>query len=125
MCGACGRGVADDPVFPDGRTTRGNLIAAQMIVELCPSPAGRVKVRATAEGFVLSVPGGRQIVCTTVDAVWATLHTQAPVSGALLESAFDGLEERYRRAGEHRLLAAVAASGLRVVHTPREAVAGL
>lgn len=125
MCGACGRPVAEDPVFPDGRTTRGNLIAAQMIAELCPSLTGRVKVMARPDGFVVSAPGGQQTVCATVGAVWAVLHSLAQDAGALLEPALAGLEERYRRAGEHRLLEAVAASGRSQLCTPGEAVVRL
>ena len=67
MCGACGRVVVADPVFPDGRTLRGNLIAAQLITALC---AGRIKVAGRPEGFVVSAPGRRQVLCATVAEVW-------------------------------------------------------
>ncbi|WP_457315780.1 hypothetical protein [Sinomonas sp. RB5] len=96
-----------------------------MIAELCPSLTGRVKVVARPDGFVVSAPGGRQTVCATVGAVWAVLHSLAPDAGVLLEPALAGLEERYREAGEHRLLEAVAASGRRQLGAPREVAARL
>lgn len=70
MCGACGRVVVADPVFPDGRTLRGNLIAAQLITALC---ANRVKVAGRQEGFAVSVPGRAQVLCATVAGVWAAI----------------------------------------------------
>src|SRR5690349_3444425 len=111
MCGACGRPLAADPAFPDGRTTRGNLIAAQIINQLCSSLTGRVKVAGLPDGFVVSAPGRGQALCATVSEAWAAVFAAAPASVAVLETTPDGLEARYSGGIEHRMLEAVIAMG--------------
>ena len=122
MCGACGRHVAADPVFPEGRTLRGNLIAAQMINELCSSVTPRVKVGGHADGFVVSQPGRRQELCSTVGEAWAAVFAAAPARAVVLDGLPDeqeGLpdeqEGRHGGRAEHRLLQAVIAAGLEAV----------
>lgn len=111
MCGACGRPVTADPVFPDGRTTRGNLIAAQIINQLCPSAPARVKVVGHAEGFLVSAPGRPQELCWTVAEAWAAVLAADPAAGLGLERAPDELRPRYCGTGDHPLLEAVTAAG--------------
>jgi hypothetical protein len=122
MCGACGRPVAADPVFPEGRTTRGNLIAAQMIAALCPPLAGRVKVVGLADGFVVSAPGRPQALCATVGEAWAALFTAAPAAVAVLDDVSDGLAARYRDPIEYRRLEAVIAAGREAARAFRDRV---
>lgn len=102
MCGACGQVVVADPVFPDGRTLRGNLIAAQLIEALC---AGRIKVAGRSEGFVVSAPGRRPVLCATVAEVWTAVRAAAP------SAVFDippEIADRYT--GERALLDAIIAN---------------
>jgi hypothetical protein len=115
MCGACGQVVVADPVFPDGRTTRGNLIAAQIIEALC---AGRIKVAGRSEGFVVSAPGHRPVLCATVAEMWTAVRAAVPAA------VFDvppEIADRY--AGEQALLDAIVATApigcLRRVATTR------
>lgn len=82
MCGACGRVVVADPVFPGGRTLRGNLIAAQLVTALC---AGRITVAGRAEGFVVSAPGRGQVLCATVAEVWTAI---GPVAELTIPSGY-------------------------------------
>jgi hypothetical protein len=121
MCGACGRPVAADPVFPEGRTTRGNLIAAQMIAALCLPLAGRVKVAGLADGFAITAPARPQAQCPTVGEAWAALLAAAPDAVAVLDNVPDGLQARYRDPIEQRLLEAVIAAGREAAHAPRTA----
>lgn len=111
MCGACGRQVAADPVFPEGRTLRGNLIAAQMINQLCSSVTPRVKVGGHADGFVVALPGRRQELCATVGEAWAAVFAAAPARAVVLESLPDEQGGRFGGRPEHRLLQAVIAAG--------------
>ncbi|MCH6472393.1 hypothetical protein [Sinomonas terrae] len=110
MCGVCGRAVVADPVFPEGRTTRGNLIAAQMIAGLCPPLAGRVKVAGLAAGFAVTASGGRQALCATVGEAWAAVFAAAPAALGL-EDVPKELEARYPAVAERLLLQAVIAAG--------------
>jgi hypothetical protein len=101
MCGACGRTVSADPVFPGGRTTRGNLLAGQMIDRLCAVRTGWVRVAGSTEGFVVSAPGRRQAGCPTVADAWRAVLTAAPTASGTLHAVPDELHARYR--GEHAL----------------------
>jgi hypothetical protein len=102
MCGVCGQMVVADPVFPGGRTLRGNLIAAQLINQLC---AGRIKVAGRSEGFVVSAPGRRPVLCSTVADVWTAIRAAAPTA------VFDVPPEiAARYAGEQALLDAIVAT---------------
>src|SRR5579875_3211376 len=102
MCGACGQVVVADPVFPGGRTTRGNLIAAQIIDALCAGLPGRIKVTGRPDGFVVSAPGRRQSLCATVAEVWTAVRAAAP------SAVFDVPPEvAARYAGEQALLDAI------------------
>ena len=111
MCGACGRTVTADPVFPAGRTTRGNLIAARMIGELCASAAGRATVVGQADRFIVSAPGRQQTLCATVGEAWDAVFSLAPSSALLLDAVPEELEEKYRGSGAQQLLGAVVAAG--------------
>jgi hypothetical protein len=86
--------VVADPVFPDGRTTRGNLIAGQIIDALCAAAHNRIRVTGRTDGFTVSIPGRRPVPCPTVTDVWS----------AVLAAAAE-LEARYRT--ESRLLHAI------------------
>ncbi|QYN17733.1 hypothetical protein [Amycolatopsis sp. DSM 110486] len=107
MCGACGRTVVADPVFPDGRSTRGNLIAGQVLDALCAAAGNRVRVKGRPEGFTVALPGRRPVPCATVAEVWSAVFAAAPAT-AITPTA--ELEARYRT--EIRLLRAIiTASG--------------
>jgi hypothetical protein len=112
MCGACGRTVVADPVFPGGRTTRGNLIAGQIIDRFCGAAApGRVRVTGRTDGFVISAPGRRQTLCATVGAVWTAVLTAVPATLDVLESIPDDVTSHYADSPENALLTAVVESG--------------
>lgn len=119
MCGACGRTVVADPVFPGGRTVRGNLIAGQIMDQLCSSLPGRVKVAGQPDGFLVAATGRPQALCATVAQAWAAVHAAAPtaVAGLDLDRIPAEIEARYRADPEHALLRAVVASA-REVLTP-------
>lgn len=107
MCGACGQVVVADPVFPDGRTTRGNLIAAQLLDALCAPLPGRIKVAGRPDGFLVSAPGRRQALCATVAQVWTAVLALAPDAAAVLDPVPPEILRRY--ASEHALRDAVLA----------------
>ncbi|MGW4488336.1 hypothetical protein ACWEOE_31370 [Amycolatopsis sp. NPDC004368] len=103
MCGACGRTVVTDPVFPAGRSTRGNLIAGQMLDALCAGT--RIRVSGQPDGFAVTPPGRRPLSCATVAEVWAAVLAAAPGTVVMLTAE---LEARYR--AELPLLQAVVAA---------------
>jgi hypothetical protein len=107
MCGACGRTVVADPVFPDGRSTRGNLIAGQILDALCAAAGNRIRVTGGPAGFTASI-AGRPVRCATVAEVWTVVLAAAPDTPSTPPPE---LEARYRT--ERRLLRAIAASGHR------------
>ena len=112
MCGACGRPVVADPVFPDGRTTRGNLIAGQMIDRLCAAAApGRVRVTGRPEGFTVTLVGRQPIHRATVGEVWTAVLAAVPVVVDVLRSVPEDIASHYADRPEHALLTAVVASG--------------
>ena len=78
MCGACGHPVVNDPVFPQGRTLRDTLVAAQLLSQLISAHAGSIRVLGLAGGFAVSTPGRQQVLCATVAEVWTTVAAVAP-----------------------------------------------
>ncbi|MFI5614451.1 hypothetical protein [Amycolatopsis sp. NPDC051903] len=105
MCGACGRTVATDPVFPDGRTTRGNLIAGQILDALCAAARNRIRVAGRPDGFAVSLPGRQPVPCATVADVWSAILATAPATATTPTAE---LEARYRT--ESRLVRAIVAA---------------
>ncbi|MEW2508027.1 MULTISPECIES: hypothetical protein [unclassified Amycolatopsis] len=93
MCGACGRTVVPDPVFPAGRSTRGNLIAGQLLDALCAAAANRIRVAGHADGFTVTLPGRRPVSCATVADVWSAVLAAAPGTTGTPSAE---LEARYR-----------------------------
>lgn len=102
MCGACGRSVVTDPVFPDGRTTRGNLIAGQIIDALCAAAGNQLRVAGRPDGFTVSMPGRQPVPCATVADVWSTVLAAAPATTVAPTAE---LAARYRT--ESRLVGAI------------------
>jgi hypothetical protein len=109
--------VVADPVFPGGRTVRANLIAGQIIDQLCSSLPGRVKIAGHPDGFLVSAPGRGQALCATVAEAWAAVHAAAPTAALILHQDLAVLEARYRASPEHALLHAVVATA-REILTP-------
>ncbi|GAB4098583.1 hypothetical protein GCM10028789_07450 [Sinomonas halotolerans] len=103
MCGACGRAVAADPVFPSGRTTRGSLVVAGILQGLCPQP-GTVRITAHASGWSVRSAGGRHRVCATVTEIWDELLAVFPALPEALDAASGGLAQRYDDPGDRALL---------------------
>ena len=105
-----------DPVFPGGRTTRGNLLAGQIIDALCAAAHNRIRVTGRPEGFTVSIPGRRPVTCATVADVWSAVFAASPATASVTFPTVQ-LEARYRT--ESRLLRAVVAAST-VAASPAE-----
>lgn len=101
MCGACGRTVIADPVFPAGRTTRGNLIAGRILDALRAPWGNGIRVTGRPDGITVTLPGRRPVPCATVADVRSAVLAAAPATATTPTE----LAARYRT--ETRLLRAI------------------
>lgn len=108
MCGACGTSTVADPVLGPVRTRRQHLVVAATINELCAGQPGAPRIRALAEGWMVSGPSGASRLRSTVEELWADV-----LSCFNSESVQRSLRERqqaYADDPENEGLAALTAS---------------
>lgn len=75
MCGACGTASVADPVLGPVRTKRQHLIVAATINALCEAEPGAPRVRALADGWLVSGSSGASRLRYTVEELWTdVLH---------------------------------------------------
>jgi len=111
MCGVCGRDLTPDAAFPTGRTTRQQMVAAQMLTGLCQLVSANVKVIGRAEGFIVVAAGRPLTLCATARDVWLTIHAVTPQASDALYEIPGALTARYSGEAERGLLRALMSEG--------------
>lgn len=99
MCGACGTVTVHDPILGDTRTLRQHIEVAGAVNTVCSELPGGPRIRALADGWVVTGATGSTLIAHTVQELWAGVLASgfsAPEKRVLLGGALENYLSRRR-----------------------------